>query len=98
MAQLLPSFKCLADGSTRKAGPILKFAMIGRRGHAIARFMYEDVTFDALLKVVLVEMVALVAYVTSAWELRTFAFRHVALGWGSESLIDQSNYSSLFSL
>ena len=80
MTQLLPSFKSLTDGFTGNAGPILEFAMIGSRGHAIARFMYEDTAFDTLLQVVVVEAIALVAYVASAWELCTF--RHVRSGWG----------------
>ena len=81
MPQLLPPFERFTDGLTGKAGPVLNFAMVWRGRHTIARFMYKDAAFDALLQVVIVEPIALVAYVASTWELRTCTIRHVQ-AWG----------------
>ena len=71
MAQLLPPLERFTDGLTGKTGPVRKFAMVWRGRHTIARFMYKDAAFDALLQVVVVEPIALVAYVASTSELRT---------------------------
>ena len=72
MSQLLPSFERLADGLTGEARPILNLAVIGRRGHAITGFVHEDTALDALLQIVIVETIALIAYVAAAWEDRAF--------------------------
>ena len=68
MTQLLPPFERLPDGSTGKTGPIHNLAVIGRRGHAITGFVHEDTALDALLQIVIVETIALIAYVAAAWE------------------------------